>query len=75
VTFYEDIAAVAVYPVMGDPMRMGMGWTIPAAGNPDVAGPIPAVVSVDPNVFASWGRAARFDDGGGRSYADHDLRK
>jgi hypothetical protein len=73
--FDEHIAAVAMHPVMGYPVRMRMRRTVPTAGNPDIASSVPAVVSVDPDVFTPWSRAAGFDDRGGRSYADHDLRK
>jgi len=73
--FYQDIPSVTMHPVMGDPMLVGMWRTVPAAGDPDVPGSIPTVVSVDPDVALMGHGPARLDDGGGRSYADHDLRK
>jgi hypothetical protein len=75
VAFDHDVPTIAMYPVMGDPVLAVMRRTIPTAGHPDVTGSIPAMVAVDPNVLTAWRRAAGFDNGSGRSDADHDLRK
>ena len=75
VAFDQDVTAIAMDPVMGNPTRVRMRRTIPAAGNPDVTGAIPAVIAIDPDKFRAWARAARFNDGSGRSYTDHNLRK
>jgi hypothetical protein len=75
VTFYKNVATVAVHPAMGDPVLAGMGRTVPAAGNPDIAGAIPAVIAIDPDVSVARDWTACLNNGGGRSYADHDLRK
>jgi len=66
---------MAMFPAMGHPVGMTMGRTVPAARHPDIAGAIPAMVATDPFVFGAGARAASLDDGGGRSYTDHDLRK
>jgi hypothetical protein len=71
----EDIAVVAMFPTMSNPMRAEMGWTIPATGDPNVATAIPAVVSADPDVAGARCDSTALDDGSGRSYVDHDLRK
>jgi hypothetical protein len=75
VAFDEDPAFVAMDPAMGNPVSMGMGWALPATGNPDVAIAVPAVVAIDPDEFAAGGDGARFNDGGGWSDTDNDLRK
>ena len=75
VAFNQDVPAVAMHPVMGDPVLAMMGRTVPAPVNPDVAGAIPAVIAADPDKFRTRSRASGFNDGGGRSYADHDLCK
>jgi hypothetical protein len=65
----------AVDPTVGDPTLAGMGWTIPATGSPDVAGAVPAVVAVYPNVTTIGGRTAALYDGWRRPDANHNLRK
>ena len=75
VAFNEDPAAVAVNPVVGNPMRTGMGWTIPAAGDPDVAAAVPALISVNPHKATLWRPAALFDDDGWGANANDNLRK
>jgi hypothetical protein len=75
VAFYEDPAATAMNPVMCCPMRARMRRTVPATGNPDVAGSVPALIAVDPHEAAlrRWGTA--LDDGRRRANANHNLRK
>jgi hypothetical protein len=75
VAFYQDPTIVAVDPVMGYPVCAGMWRTIPAAGDPDVAGAIPAVITIDPNkaAFGRWGTA--LNDRGRWADANHNLRK
>ena len=62
-------------PVMGDPMGTAMGRAIPAAGNPNVAATIPALISIDPHEAAlrRWGTA--LDDACRGANANHNLRK
>ena len=74
-TFDHDPTVVAMNPVMGDPTRAGMGWTVPAAGDPDVACAIPALITVNPYEAALRRWRAALDDGGGRANANHNLRK
>jgi hypothetical protein len=75
VAFNQHIAAIAVYPTVSNPVRTWMGPTIPAAGNPDIMGAVPAMITTDPFKFRPRSVTTRFDDGGGRSYVDHDLCK
>ena len=75
VTLDQDPAVMTVNPAMGYPARVRVRGTIPAAWNPDVAAAIPSMVAVYPDVFSTWAGAARFNDGSGRSNADHNLRK
>jgi len=67
--------AVVVLPVMGNPDRMGMGGTIPAAGSPDIVVAIPAVVAGGPDHSVLRGRAAAFNDRGRRPFVRTALRK
>ena len=75
VAFYEDPTAAVMDPVMRNPARSWMRWTVPAAGNPDVALTVPAVVPVNPYESALWQRGTAFDDGGRWSDANNDLCK
>jgi len=75
VAFDHDPAIVAVNPMVGDPMRTGMGWAIPTAWNPDVAATVPALISVNPHKAALRRRRTTLDDGGRRADANHNLRK
>ena len=75
VAFFENPAIVAVNPMMGNPVPTGVGWTIPAAGCPDVAIAVPAMVAVDPNISAIRRWWTALNDGGRRSDADHNLRE
>jgi hypothetical protein len=60
---------------MGNPVSTGMWAAVPTAWDPNVTTAVPAVVAGDPFISRTGDRTAGFDDGGGRSYADHDLRK
>jgi hypothetical protein len=73
--FDEDPAIVAVNPVVSYPTRAGMGRTIPAAGNPDIALTVPAVIPVDPHEAPFRRTAALFGDDGRGANANHNLRK
>jgi hypothetical protein len=75
VSFDEDPAIVAVDPVMGYPVCAGMWRTVPAARDPDVAGAIPAVISVDPNKAALWRWGTALNDRCRWADANHKLRK
>jgi len=75
VAVYEDPAAAAVNPVVGNPARMRMRWAVPAAGNPNVASTVPALVTIDPDESALWRWGTALDDGSGWADANHDLRK
>jgi hypothetical protein len=75
VAFDEHIASTAMYPVMGHPMCMAVRRTIPSARRPDIAVAIPAMIAINPFIFGTGAWAASFDDGGRRSYTDHDLCK
>jgi hypothetical protein len=74
-TFNQDPPVVTMNPAMGDPACVRVWGTIPTARNPDVAAAVPAVVAVDPDVLAAGTGTASFNDGSGRSNADHNLRK
>jgi hypothetical protein len=69
----EDVAVVTMLPAMGNPMCAGMGWTLPAAGGPDITASVPAVVSADPDIVVTWRRSARFDDIYGGSDSNYNL--
>ena len=66
---------VMFYPPVSNPARTGMGRTLPAAGNPDEAGAIPAVIAIDPHETTLRWPAALFNDDGRRRNADYNLRK
>jgi hypothetical protein len=61
-------------PPVGYPMRPRMGWTLIVSGNPDVAAPVPALISADPNESPLGRGAGVFDDDWRRSDADGNLR-
>jgi hypothetical protein len=52
-----------------------MGWTIPAAGNPDVAGAVPTMITVNPDEAPFGRRRATLDDRGRWANANYNLRK
>jgi hypothetical protein len=66
---------VMFYPPVRYPARAGMWRTLPAAGNPDVAFTIPAMITVDPHETTLRRPAALFNDRGRGANADHNLRK
>jgi hypothetical protein len=75
VAFDQNPTIVVVNPAMGNPVRAGMGWTIPAAGNPDVVPAVPAVIAINPNESPLRCRRAALNDGGRWANANHNLRK
>ena len=66
---------VMFYPPVRDPARSGMGRALPAAGNPDVAYAIPAMIAVDPHETTLRRPAALFMHRRRWANADHNLRK
>jgi hypothetical protein len=75
VPFNENPSIMVVDPAMGNPMRAGIRWTLPAAGNPNIATAIPAVIAVDPNESALGRSATDLDDGGRRPDPNYKLRE
>ena len=75
VAFDKHPTTTAVYPAMRYPNGMRAGRAIPAAGHPDIAGTVPAMVTGDPDELMTGTDGTGFHDRSGRSYADHDLRK
>jgi hypothetical protein len=75
VAFNQDPAIVVVNPLVRNPDGVGLGRTVPAAGNPDIAVAIPVVITGDPHVAAIGWRRAALNDGSRRANANHNLRK
>jgi hypothetical protein len=75
VAFFEDPAIVAMDPAVGDPAATGVGWAIPAAGNPHVAFSVPAMITINPHITAlrRWGTA--LSDAGRWADANDNLRE
>jgi hypothetical protein len=67
VAFDPVVAAVLVSPVSVDPDGMTARRLNIVAGNPDIAGTVPAVVAVDPNPAFMRDGAGMFDDDGRRA--------
>jgi hypothetical protein len=65
-----DVAAADMPPSASNPDSVGAGRRGPAAGDPDVAGAVPAVIAADPNPATMRARARMFDDDRRRSNAD-----
>jgi hypothetical protein len=63
VAFDQDVAAIALFIVMGYPNGAGMRRMDPVAVNPDVAMTIPAVIAVLPNPAGMRWMIMDFDDG------------
>jgi hypothetical protein len=63
------------YPPVSDPALSLMGWTLPAAGNPDIVVALPAVIAIDPHKTTLRRPAALFVHGRRWANADHYLRK
>jgi hypothetical protein len=74
VSFNQDPLTVTMNPLMRNPMRAGMGRTIPVAGGPHVMVPFIAVIAVDPHKPSLRGRAGVFDDSGRGADANDYLR-
>jgi len=75
VSFHKYIATVAVNIPVCYPMSARMGWTLIVTWNPDVAAPVPALISADPDKSPFGRRAGALDNHWRRSYANHYLRK
>ena len=57
-TFDPNIATVALVPVTGDPVGVGVGWFGVVSVDPDVVVAVPAVIAVVPGptrVLVWWG--------------------
>jgi hypothetical protein len=50
VAFHQHIPPMPVNPAMAHPNGVGMWWTLPAAGRPDVRVSVPLMVSTDPDI-------------------------
>jgi hypothetical protein len=74
VTLNQHIAAVAVFPAVGNPDSAGMRWTGPAAVDPDVAVAIPAMITINPHPAVMRWMIVNFNDWFRRRNADVDLR-
>jgi hypothetical protein len=64
-----------VNPPVRNPTLVFMGWTLPAAGGPDVVVTFIAVIAVDPYVTTFRRPAALFVDWVRGANADRNLRK
>jgi hypothetical protein len=64
-----------VNPPVSLPTLALMGWTLPAAGGPDVVVTFIAVIAVDPHVTTFRWPATVFVHGPRWPNADHNLRK
>jgi hypothetical protein len=62
-------------PPVSNPTLVFTGWTLPAAGGPDVTVTLPAVVAGDPHVTPFRWSAALFVHGRRGTNANHNLRK
>jgi hypothetical protein len=65
----------AVDPLVRDPTLVSLGWTIPAAGGPDVVVAFVAMIAVDPYIPPIRRRRPAFVDGWRWPDANHNLRK
>ena len=74
-TFNQDPASVAMNPAMRDPTATRMWWAVPAAGNPDIAAIVPAMIAVNPNESALGRWRAALNNWGRWANANHDLRE
>jgi hypothetical protein len=57
VTFDQDVAALAVFPFVGDPDLVGLRRALPTSGFPDMGVTVPTMITGHPNIFAT--RASR----------------
>ena len=75
VTFLHLPMVATVDPPVGNPTMVSLGWTIPAAGCPDVVIAFITVIAPDPHVTTIWWPATVFVHGPRWANADHNLRK
>ncbi len=75
VAFYQDILAMTMDPVVGDPVLAMMRRLLVVAGRPDIMVAVVAMIAGLPNVSLSGRRTAPFIHWRGWSDANHDLRK
>ena len=73
-SFLQDVSAVAMDPAMGYPMLPGMRGTVIAAGSPNVATAVPAVIACNPFISRAGTWARMLDHGDGRCDAYNNLR-
>ena len=74
-SFLHLIMITMADPSVRDPTLVFTGWTLPAAGNPDIVVAFVAVVAVDPHVTPFRWPAAVFMHRRRWANADHNLRK
>ncbi len=74
VTLDEHIAAVTVFPAVGDPNRTRVRGMRPVAMMPDIAVAIPAMVPINPHPSRMRRMIVNFNDWFRRRNADIDLR-
>jgi hypothetical protein len=53
VPFHQDVAALAVFPFVGNPDGVRARWLLPSASDPDVGVSVPAMIAGDPDIFAT----------------------
>jgi hypothetical protein len=75
VSFLQLIMVAMAYPSVRNPTLVFMGWTLPAAGSPDVTAIFPAMITVDPHISTLRRPTALFNDRGRGANADHNLCK
>ena len=73
VAFVQTPAFLVVVVVRMGPVGAGIGWAIPAAGNPDVTALVDSPVAVDPGITFAGDRRAYFITQWGRCSADVDA--
>ena len=73
VTFNQDPAAIALFPMMSDPYRAWVRRIAPKAMNPNVAVAIPAVIAVDPYPSGMRWMLVNLDYRRRRRYANNHL--
>jgi hypothetical protein len=74
VSFLQDVSAVAMDPAMGNPMLPGMRGTVIAAGNPNVATTVPAVIARNPFISRARTRTGVFHHRNRRGDVHNNLR-
>ena len=73
-SFVHLIMVAIVDPPVRDPTLVLVGWTLPAAGSPDVVVTFIAVIAVDPRILAPGRVTTFFNDDAGRGNANEDVR-